>query len=584
LNRKPERRAIILAAIFLLSFLVAPWAQAARSPAPLAPRTLVTLIPEIRERFVENVPQIRLVNGAIAGVKQALRQAGVDPSQIKGLPAQTPERQQVKALVDLITNLNRKYPALGGGKLVHAAIRGALKSLNDPYTLFLSPDEYAEMKDHIDTPAFGGLGIYIDLDSDNHNQLVVVEPMEGTPAADKGLQSGDAILKINGQSTRGFTVETARRLLRGPVGSQVTLTIGRADQPPFEVTLTRASIAVRTVQYKVVDKHIGYLRLTVFGETTPAELDRAMEALEREGVDSYIIDLRNNGGGYITTSLDLCSFFLPPGSLVTSVIDRENHHRNYNSGPNSRHLTPLAVLVNGYSASASEITAGAIQDLKTGILIGTKTYGKASVQVMLPLSDGSGIKITTAHYLTPKGRNISKVGLQPDIVVELPSSGSKDQDPQLDRAIQYLDQQLGRSPAGSPSGGAAAQGMAATDQTSRDRKSPGEDSSPPGGNAASIEVIKRGGDEEPASGSPSTPGARPGMVDPQTQPIPVSSLQDEEQYIATQACPADQGTLVMVRRDRVNRGGAFYDLVEARCSTCGAPRSFLFDIGSFFGR
>ncbi|HPZ09921.1 MAG TPA: S41 family peptidase, partial [Candidatus Eremiobacteraeota bacterium] len=293
---------------------------------------------------------------------------------------------------------------------------------------------------------FTGVGIYIELDREVDNQLTVVEPIEGTPGYEAGLKSGDWIIKIDGKSTKGVNLDNAVTQIRGPEGSIVTLTIQRKGvDEPIEFKIKRAFIHVSTVVSKIVNENVGYIKLRLFGSETNREIDQAMTDLEKKGAKAFILDLRNNGGGYVTAAVDVSSKFLKEGEDIVSIKDRFGGKNRYKSYGTVHELFPLVILVNNFSASASEITAGAVRDGKRGILLGTKTFGKGSVQTIYPLDKGGAIKITTAHYFTPRGRNINEKGLKPDIIVEMDDDLiGTDKDIQMEEAVKYLQEQIAK--------------------------------------------------------------------------------------------------------------------------------------------
>jgi carboxyl-terminal processing protease len=302
--------------------------------------------------------------------------------------------------------------------LIYGGIKGMLDTL-DAHSSFLPPDVFKEMQ--VETQgSFGGLGIEITV---KDRQLTVVAPIEGTPADRAGIHAGDRIVKIDGNPTKDMTLMEAVKKLRGPRGTRVTLTIHRDESPgPFELSLTREVIEVKSVRAKSLDDGIAYIRIASFHERTGKDLQKAIEQLSRDGMLALVLDLRNNPGGLLNQAVQVSDLFLEKGQLIVYTEGRIKNQDLRFSAEHSAEIpkVPMVVLINGGSASASEIVAGALQDWKRAVVLGTKTFGKGSVQTVIPLSDGSGLRLTTARYFTPKGRAIHGNGLQPDIVVESP--------------------------------------------------------------------------------------------------------------------------------------------------------------------
>ncbi|MGF1520760.1 MAG: carboxyl-terminal processing protease CtpC [Leptolyngbyaceae cyanobacterium] len=300
----------------------------------------------------------------------------------------------------------------------YEAVREMLGLLNDPYTRFMDPQEFRNMQ--IDTSGeLTGVGIQITQEEDSDN-IVVVAPIEDTPAFEAGLRSQDVITAIDGESTEGMELNDAVSRIRGRVGTEVTLTIRREDEV-IDFELTRARIEIHPVRASIKETPagpVGYIRLTQFSNNAAGEMRDAIEDLETQAVTGYVLDLRSNPGGLLYSSIEIARMWLDEGTIVSTVnrqgvVDEES--------ANSRSLTdkPLVVLVDGGSASASEILSGALQDNDRAQLVGTKTFGKGLVQSVRSLPDGSGVAITIAKYLTPSGRDINKQGIEPDFIVEL---------------------------------------------------------------------------------------------------------------------------------------------------------------------
>jgi carboxyl-terminal processing protease len=319
-----------------------------------------------------------------------------------------------------------------GTLLMTGSLKGMVNSLGDPYSVYLDPKMYSELM--LETKgSFGGVGIVLGV---KEKQLTVVAPIEGTPAEAAGILSGDLIVKIDSQDTKDMALDEAVGKIRGKEGSTVTLTIRRAGQEPQEYKLTRATIVLKSVSGKMLGNGIGYIRLSMFSETTGNDFLLKMNELTGQGMKSLILDLRNNPGGLIGESVKVASLLVPQGPIV-SVIGKDGT-RETSESQLEKPTMPLVVLINGGSASASEIVAGAIQDTGAGKLIGVKTFGKGSVQRIIPLDKDSAVKITIAEYHTPKDRSIHGKGIEPDILVELPKDKDAKEDPQLDKAIEVL--------------------------------------------------------------------------------------------------------------------------------------------------
>ncbi len=319
-----------------------------------------------------------------------------------------------------------------GPLLMTGSLKGMVNSLGDPYSVYLDPKMYSELM--LETKgSFGGVGIVLGV---KDKQLTVVAPIEGTPAETAGILSGDLIVKIDGQDTKDMALDEAVGKIRGKEGSKVTLTIQRTGQEVEEYSLTRATIVLKSVSGKILENGIGYIRLSMFSETTGNDFTQKMSELTEQGMTSLILDLRNNPGGLIGESVKVARLLVPQGPIV-SVIGKDGERETSQSYLEKTPL-PLVVLINGGSASASEIVAGAIQDTGAGKLIGVKTFGKGSVQRIIPLDKDSAVKITIAEYHTPKDRSIHGKGIEPDILVEMPKDKDAKSDPQLDKAIEVL--------------------------------------------------------------------------------------------------------------------------------------------------
>ena len=307
----------------------------------------------------------------------------------------------------------------GSPKEAYEAIRGMLAGLDDPYTRFLDPREFKEMQ--IDTSGeLSGVGIQLSLDKDTKN-LVVIAPIEGSPASKAGVQPQDVIAAIDGKSTRGMSTEDAVKLIRGQAGTTVTLTLKRKGQT-LEVPLTRQRIELHAVEHQLNTspdgRKVGYIRLKQFTATAAKDMRLALQDLESKGAQGYVLDLRSNPGGLLVASVEIAREWLNEGTIVSTKTRDGIQDVKRATG---RAITdkPLVILVNEGSASASEILSGALQDNHRAVLVGQKTFGKGLVQSVRGLSDGSGMTVTIAKYLTPSGRDIHKHGIDPDVSVKL---------------------------------------------------------------------------------------------------------------------------------------------------------------------
>lgn len=322
-------------------------------------------------------------------------------------------------------------------KMSQGAIEGLIKALGDPYTSYLDPKQY-EMELQSFRSAYEGIGAHVALQQE---QVVVVAPIAGSPAEKGGILAGDRIMAIDGLSTEGMSLSEAVLKIRGPRGSVVKLLIlHRGQDKPAEVVLTREEIRVPLVTVKTLPDRIVHLTLSQFAEPASREVKSVLEKDVPQDAAGVILDLRNNPGGLLSEAVNVASLFMGQGGVVVYEAYQNGERRPWNTGPRGRALPGrLAVLVNGGSASASEVVSGALQDTGSAVLIGTKTFGKGSITTFRELSDGSALNITIARWLTPKGRLIEGQGLQPDIEVLLSEADrEKGQDPQLERAIQYI--------------------------------------------------------------------------------------------------------------------------------------------------
>ncbi len=326
--------------------------------------------------------------------------------------------EDLKVFTDVIGLIQKDYVEETKSKdLIYGAIKGMLETL-DPHSAFMPPNMYKEMQEET-KGRFEGLGIEITI---KETILTVVSPIEDTPAFRAGIMAGDQIIRIDGESTKNFTLMDSVKRLRGPRGTKVTITIMREGfTKPKDFTVVRDVIPVRSVRYELLEKNYGYIRISQFQEKTDGDFEKAMKALEEQSkgaLKGLILDLRNNPGGLLDQAVRISDRFIDSGTIVSIDGRREEVKQKWPAHPDGTAARyPLIVLVNGGSASGAEIVAGAIQDHGRGILVGTQTFGKGSVQTIIPLKDGSGLRLTTARYYTPSGRSIQAKGIVPDIIV-----------------------------------------------------------------------------------------------------------------------------------------------------------------------
>ena len=323
-------------------------------------------------------------------------------------------------------------------KLVYGSIKGLVGSVNDPYTVFMDPQETKEFDENLNA-SLEGIGAELTVED---GFLTVISPLKDSPAEKAGLLPGDIIFQIDGKLSGDMTLFDAIMSIRGEKGTEVTLTIIRDEvEEPFDVTIVRDSITVESITYKLLDDGIAYISINQFSDDTGNEFDKAVQQLILDDANSLIIDLRYNGGGYLDIAVDILSELIEGTKPAVQIQTRnkfENETLNL-SGNATLPKIPLVILVNNGSASASEILAGAIQDYKRGLVIGESTYGKGSVQEVIYLGDGSSLRMTIAHWLTPKGRSIEDTGITPDRIIELTYDDAlAGNDTQLAEAEKYL--------------------------------------------------------------------------------------------------------------------------------------------------
>jgi len=326
--------------------------------------------------------------------------------------------------------------------ILYGAVKGIFGSLGDPYSVFFTPADSQKFNDDLNGN-FGGVGMEIGIRND---QIVVIAPLKGNPAEAVGLKAGDQILKVNGTSTSGMDVDSAVKLIRGDVGTVVTLSIFRDGwKAPKDFKITRANVQVPTLDWEMKNGNIAYIQLYSFNANAGSLFYNAALSASIQGAKGIVLDLRNDPGGYLDTAVEIAGWFVDRGAVVVKEDFRSGDENVMRAaGPAALVSLPVVVLVNGGSASASEILAGALQDDRGAKLIGEKTFGKGSVQEILDFSDGSSAKISIAEWLTPKGRQINKKGIEPDIEVKVDPNSTSTTDIQLNKALEVIKQEMAK--------------------------------------------------------------------------------------------------------------------------------------------
>jgi carboxyl-terminal processing protease len=365
--------------------------------------------------------KLLIITAVVIGVLGAALAVGVVSSQIVNAQG---TYEDLRSFVDVLNVIKKNYvDEVKTKDLVSGAIKGMLSSL-DPHSGYMSPEAFKEFQ--VETKGeFGGLGIQISM---KDSILTVIAPIEDTPAYMAGIKAGDKILKIDGESTKNMSIQDAVSKMRGPKGKPVTLNIFREGwTEPKDIPIVRDIIKIKSVKSKMLKDDIGYIKLTQFQEMTSDDLTKALKDLKEKGMKSIILDLRNDPGGLLNSAVDVSGQFLPPKKLVVYIKGRTGDKIEYFTEGDDPTYTdlPMVVLVNQGSASASEIVAGALKDWNRAVIVGVQTFGKGSVQTLIPLSDGAGLRLTTAKYYTPSGVSIQNVGITPDIVVKLEAKDGK---------------------------------------------------------------------------------------------------------------------------------------------------------------
>jgi carboxyl-terminal processing protease len=340
----------------------------------------------------------------------------VPANAVEGEAARLP-LEELRTFADVFNQIRIGYvEEIDDSTLLEYAVQGMLMGL-DPHSVYLTSDAFENLQNST-SGEFNGLGLEVSMED---GYVKIVSPIDGSPAAEAGLQSGDIILKLNETSLQGMSLNEAIDLMRGPKGSEIELSIGRpGDSQPFDVTLTRDTIKVASVRERMLEPGYGYIRIAQFQTRTGADVANSLKKLsDLKTLKGLVLDLRNNPGGILRASVDVSDLFMDGGSVVYTEGRLANSEVHYNAteGDPSDGI-PLVILINGGSASASEIVAGALQDHSRAVIMGTESFGKGSVQTIMPLSESRAIKLTTARYFTPNGRSIQAQGIVPDILVE----------------------------------------------------------------------------------------------------------------------------------------------------------------------
>jgi carboxyl-terminal processing protease len=374
---------------------------------------------QVQHVYYKPVEAQALVNGERAGILAALKGHVAGANLPAGSVAEDATLGDGTQAAQTLALAQRRYAAAlganGSRTLTEAALRGMLGSVNDPYTVYLSPRENRSLSESLDGGNFGGIGVYIFQLKDRR---VVLQPIEDLPASHAGMKIGEVVTKVDGTPVAGLSLDRVEGLIRGNIGTTVRLETYPFKSPKTHRTyaIVRQQILVPTVHAEIKDGY-EYIRLSDFGATSAAEVKKALLSGRAHNARGYILDLRNNGGGLVDAAVKISSYFIPSGTIV-STISRDGDRLDDDAlGTSIPGLKPLVILVNKYTASASEITSGALQDYHLATLVGMKTFGKGVVQSIYPMPDGGALKITTQRYVTPMGRDIQHRGIVPDIVV-----------------------------------------------------------------------------------------------------------------------------------------------------------------------
>ena len=364
------------------------------------------------------------------------------PFNVSGKDGDTYDKlQEVKAII----KKNYVEP-VDDAKLMEGAVQGVAGAVGDPYTVYMEPKDYKDFM--VQTQgSYAGIGVVVSADPKD-NLITVVAPFEDTPGEKAGVLPGDKIVKVNGQDVWGDKLDQAVSMMKGPKNTQVTITIMREGESQMrDLSITRDIIVIKTVKHRMLAGNIGYIRITMFDEKTSKDFDIALDDLYKKNIKGLIIDVRDNPGGLLDQVVKIADRLVPKGTIV--YTEDRNKDRKIEQSDAEQVKVPLAILVNGGSASASEILSGAVKDHGKGVLVGTKTFGKGLVQTIFPLKDQSAVKVTISKYYTPNGISIQGTGIQPDVPVELPEELKKtvsqikeEEDTQLKKAIEVITEKI----------------------------------------------------------------------------------------------------------------------------------------------
>lgn len=418
------------------SFGTAPGAQVVLSP---------TIASDVEQSFrlletssYRQVDPATIVAGGVAGLGAITHRHHVKFAlpNLQGLPESVALARLDNTILQVAARIR-----VAPDEVAYAAISGMADAIDDRWTQFLTPDDVKKFDDELDPQKLPAIGI---LPGFGGEFVRVAYVIPDSPAERAGLQVDDSLVSIDGRSTKRASPDDVAAMLRGAAGTPVSLTVARGDAAPFEIEVVRAQVAPPTVVYRMLAGRVGYVAVYAFGHATPAQFDAALARVRAAGARALILDLRNDGGGYVDSALEISAHFIADKALVT-VEERGARDTTVQSDPGPVVSLPMMVLVNQNTASASEITAGALQDDGVGTLVGTRTYGKGVMQTLTMLPDGAAIKITTAHYLTPSNRDINLRGIQPDVLVDENRNarmGDAARDVQLRAALDLLERKI----------------------------------------------------------------------------------------------------------------------------------------------